>query len=206
MKFEVVSFDLQGTLSDSAFSDEFWLETLPLLYSKKKGISLEAAKQTLNQKFKDWGKYDYRYYSLKYWLDELDLTIAFADVIKQMKNKPLFFEEMKALLSELYGKTKLIIISSTTREFIDLELGDNKRYFDNVYSSLDDFSIPGKPVNLYKQISLILNVNPSNMIHIGDSKDMDIDNAKDAGFETFFFDKTQPKEKVIEHIKQVLLQ
>ena len=62
MKYKVISFDMQGTLTDSSFSDEFWMETLPSLYSKSKNVSLKEAKKILKEKFKDYGVYDYRWF------------------------------------------------------------------------------------------------------------------------------------------------
>jgi putative hydrolase of the HAD superfamily len=204
MKFEIVSFDLQGTLSDSAFSDEFWMETLPELYSESRGIPLGEAKEELKELFKGYGKYDFRYYSFDYWMKELGLDLTLQNVMKHMKNKPLFFEEWKEFLSELKGKYKLIICSSTTKEFIQAELGENKGYFDYVFSSIDDLGIAGKPKDFYEKVLEKIGVPAERVIHIGDMKEMDIDNAKKAGLEAFCFDKSLPKKKIIKKLRHML--
>ena len=42
MKYKLICFDLQGTLSNTEFSDYFWFEVLPLLYKQSKGyLSIE---------------------------------------------------------------------------------------------------------------------------------------------------------------------
>lgn len=198
---DVISFDLQGTLSDPAFSDEFWMETLPLLYAQNGNCSLEKAKEELKKRFIEYGKYDLRYYSTKYWIKELKQELGFEDIQRKIKNKPLLFKDILKLIRELLGKTKLIIISSTTHEFINTELGKHKIYFDKVYSSIDDFGIAGKPKELYTKIAKLLGISPSKIIHIGDDYEMDIQNAKEAGFKTFYFDKTQSREKLIESLR-----
>lgn len=203
MNFDVVSFDLQGTLSDSAFSDEFWFETLPLLYSQKKCISLEEASAELKKIFKEFGKYDYRYYSLQYWLKELGVDLKFDEIIALMKNKPHFFEDTKELLKELNGKATLIIISSTTNEFIRVEMQGNEKYFNKIFSSLDQFNIPGKPEEIYLKIGKILNVQKDKILHIGDSQEMDIENAKKAGLHTFYFDKSLPRPVMVEQLRKL---
>lgn len=204
MEFEIVSFDLQGTLSDGAFSDEFWLETLPFLYAQKETIPLEKARNILKKQFKEFGKYDSRYYSLQYWLKELKIDFNFDQIMKLMKNKPHFFEDGKKLLKELNGKTNLIIISSTTKEFIDVEMQGNEKYFSQIFSSLDQFNIPGKPKEVYQKIAQKLGVQNNKILHIGDSKEMDIDNAKKAGFHTFYFDNTLPRPVVIKQLREFL--
>jgi len=204
MKFDLISFDLQGTLSDGAFSDEFWLETLPLLYSQKKNIPLEEAKSELKKLFKAFGKYDYRYYSLQYWLKELEIGLKFDQIMKLMKNKPHFFEDGRELLKELKGKTPLIITSSTTNEFIKAELQGSEKYFDEIFSSLDHFNIPGKPKEVYQKIAKKLGVQNQRILHIGDSKGMDVDNAHKAGFRTFYFDNTLPRQVIMERLKNFL--
>ncbi|MDO8492491.1 MAG: HAD family hydrolase [bacterium] len=204
MKYKVISFDLQGTLSDDAFSDEFWLEFLPKLYSESRKVSLAEAKEALKNKFKEYGRYDYRYYSVRYWIKELDLKLKFDEIRRQINTKPFLFADTLEIIEELYGKVKLIIISSTTNEFIEAELGDKRKYFDHIYSSLDSFGIAGKPKELYLKIVEILGIKPSEMIHIGNSEESDIRNAKEAGLHTFFLDEKESRERLTAKLKKII--
>lgn len=204
MVIKIISFDLQGTLSDVKFSDTFWFKTLPKLYAKKNKISLLNAKNVLKKRFIEYGKYDYRYYSVDYWMKELNLNMAFSQIKKLIGISPVFYKEGKDLISKLSKKYDLIIISSTTSDFINCELGKNKVYFKHIYSSIDDFGISGKPKKLYLKIAKELKVKPAEILHIGDSKEMDIINSKAAGYTTFFFDKNKPQKETYHKLEQFL--
>jgi len=200
---KIIAFDLQGTLSDSRFSDEFWMKLLPKLYSKSKGISLEESHNELSVFFKKVGKYDKRYYSEGFWLKSLELDIDFEKLAGMLKNKPRFYADSTKLLKSLKNK-KIILISSTTKNFISVELKDNKKYFSNIYSSIDDFNIAGKPPKIYEMICKKLAVLPEEMLYVGNDKEMDIDNAKAAGLQTFYFDKNVARKKLISKLKKAL--
>ena len=112
---KILSLDLQGTLSNSNFSDYFWLEFLPKKYAEKNEISLTKAKEVLKEKFQEYGKYDLRYYDDKYWSNLLGF-----DTQKELEN----FEIQPSINKELYdfiSKTKIpkIIVSTTTNIFIN---------------------------------------------------------------------------------------
>lgn len=204
MKYKVISFDLQGTLSDSSFSDEFWMELLPKWFSEKNGISITKAKSRLKKEFAEYGQYDYRYYSVQYWLDRLGLDYRFEEIRKQLIHPPTFFKDTLPLIKKLHGNAKLIMTSATTRDFINAELGEYKTHFDDVYSAIDDFITAGKPKEFYKKLSELLNVPPNEILHIGDSFEMDIENAKAAGFETFYFNKKQDRDKTLAKLHYLL--
>lgn len=204
MKFQVVSFDLQGTLSDLSFSEEFWNITLPALYSRSKNVPFDEAKNMISNKSKEIGAYDWRYYSVKYWTDSLGLNLSVIDALGFISSKPRFYNEYLPYLKELGGSAKLIIISTACREFIDVELGSQKKLFTDAYSAVDDFEIGGKPSHLYTKICKRLNVAPQKTLHIGDDYEMDVKNAKLAGVETFYFNAKSPKTELAESLKNFL--
>jgi len=204
MKYDVIAFDLQGTLSDSSFSDKFWMKVLPELYAQNKNIPLTKAREELKKKFKEYGKYDYRYYSMDYWLKELNLKLKFKDICKLIKSKPYFYRDSLKLIKKLGKKNILIVISSTTKEFINAELGKNKKCFKYIFSSIDDFDIAGKPKELYLKIAKILKTNPHKIIYIGNDTEMDIRNARLAGYNTFFFDNDKARKENMSKLSEII--
>lgn len=204
MKYSIIAFDLQGTLTDSSFSNAFWMKTLPRLYASEKNLSFNQAKEELKGKFKEFGKYDYRYYSVNYWLKEMNPELKFAKLCKLIKPKPNFYNDSLELIKELSETATLMIISSTTKDFIKTELGKNKKYFKYIFSSIEDFNTAGKPKELYAKIAKTLNISPAKIIYIGNDIEMDIKNAKEAGYDTFFFDAKQPRKEIINKLKELL--
>ena len=62
---DTVLLDMDGTLLDLHFDNHFWLEYVPQRYAEQHGISLDAAKQELMQRYRqvegtlDWYCVDY---------------------------------------------------------------------------------------------------------------------------------------------------
>lgn len=181
---KVLSLDLQGTLSDSKFSDYFWLELLPKKYSEKFNLSIEEAKEILKSKFKEYGVYNILYYDDKYWANYLNFNTL--EELKKFQVQPKLDKRLYALISNI--NLPKIIISTTTDLFIEYELEKNIRDFDKVYSCVDYFNVGGKTANIFKKVCEELNVLPNEVLHIGDSKTMDVENALEAGVNAILYD------------------
>ncbi|MDO8492492.1 MAG: HAD family hydrolase [bacterium] len=204
MKYKAIIFDLHGPLSDSAYLDKFWLEVLPRLYAKRNNLTVRGSKKILKKRFKEYGENDYRYYSATYWLGLLNLKSKLRKIIKETKGGPFLFSDMLEIVKSVHRKAKTAIISSTIKEIIHIELGRNKRYFDHIYASIDDFGIVGKPRGFYTRISKSMGIKPNDILHIGNNIKTDVKNAKAAGFNVFFFDKKRPRREVVEELKALL--
>lgn len=172
-----LSFDLQGVLSASDFSDSFWLNILPSEYARAHHISIQAAKTMLKKEFAAFGKYDIRYYDDQYWAKQLGFETL--DVLKRAERQPTLHQPLLHLIAHI--SLPKIIISTTTRVFIDYELGDAESLFTKTYSCVDDFSCGGKQPMIYKTIAKQLGVQPNEILHIGDNVEMDITNALSVG-------------------------
>lgn len=201
LKNKLVSFDLQGTLSDSAFSDEFWLELLPSLYAKKYAMSCEEAQDILQKEYETKGKYHELFYDHRKRLDEVIPGWEFQTLISLLKNRPSLDAELVTLIQSMYSKVPMILLSATTTDFITLELGDTQQYFKAIYSTIDDFKTPGKPSKLYTAIANSMNIKPEECLHIGDCIEMDYDNAINAGWQSFHFNKKTDKQQRFADLK-----
>jgi len=193
-----LSFDLQGTLSDSKFSDNFWIEILPQKYAILNNISLEEAKKTLKEYFKEIGIYDIKYYNDKYWSNKLNFDTVFE--LDKMQVKP----ELNIKLFEFITTIELpkIIISTTTNLFIDYELGGKKNIFEKTYSCVDDFNSGGKTSEIFEKVLLELDIKSEEMLHIGDNNEMDVVNAEKIGINAIIYKNND--NEVIEKIKEYI--
>lgn len=179
-----ISLDLQGTLSNSKFSDNFWFEIIPQKYAEKFKITIEEAKQVLKQKFKEYGVYNILYYDDKYWAQYLNFDV------KQELDQSLIIPSINKEIYEYFDKINLpkIIISTTTDLFINYELKEKVKDFEKIYSCVDYFKIGGKTKEVYQKVAKELNVNPEEILHIGDNSLMDVENAKKAGVNAILYD------------------
>lgn len=193
-----ISLDLQGTLSDSKFSDYFWLELIPQKYAEKNNINIEEAKKILKQEFKNYGVYNILYYDDKYWSKLLNFDT------KQELDKFTIRPKINEKMYEYIMKIDLpkIIISTTTNLFINYELGEKIKSFEKIYSCVDYFKTAGKTKEVYEKVAKELNVKQSEILHIGDNLVMDVENAKKAGINSILY--SDDLENVLYNVKALL--
>lgn len=181
---KVLSIDLQGTLSNSNFSDYFWLEFLPQKYSEKYNVSLSFAKETLKNKFLEYGKYNILYYDDKYWSNYLEFNTL--EELEKFNIQPTINNELYEFINSI--EIPKIIISTTTNLFIEYELKSKINDFKKIYSCVDYFNVGGKTKDVFLSICEELNVKPNEVLHIGDSKTMDVENAQQAGVNAILYE------------------
>lgn len=193
-----VSFDLQGTITDSEFCDFWWISILPKKYAEKKEITEEEAKKEISKILGEKEKYNINYYDDSFWSKKLGIDVL-QELVKAKKTPKIdkkFIEYIKKI------EQKKIIISTTTNLFIDKELGKEKEIFDKIYSCVDYFEIGGKTPDVFIKVCDELGIKPSEILHIGDNYEMDVENARKAGVNAIHF--KGDLEKTIKEIDQYL--
>ncbi|MSU56518.1 MAG: HAD family hydrolase [Candidatus Taylorbacteria bacterium] len=185
----LVSFDMQGTLTDLSFSTCFWEETLPTIVAKATGVSLTVAAQEIAEASMEFGKNDPRFYSIEYWLKKYTIPLSAKEAVAKTTRRPETHPEMFRIVESIARRVPTIIVSTASHAFIDYELGVRKHLFAHIFSSVDDFGVGGKPPELFRTIATRLGTPISHMLHIGDDAEMDQKNAMIAGAQTFFVGK-----------------
>lgn len=186
MSIKLISFDLQGTLCDHAFSNEVWLTLLPKVFEVQRSILSPTEHSQLLRDFENIGQDDWRYYDLNYWLRRAGSKQTASSLAKLAANRPRIFPKMKELVETLIAKVPIIILSATTQEFISLELGHWSGPFSSILSTADDFRQPGKPPGIFSSISKERGLSPNECLHIGDHKEMDGVSPKQAGWQSIY--------------------
>ena len=72
-QIEIISFDAEGTLVTSDFSQALWHETIPALYAEKHGLDLVEARKAIIDKYAEVGDRRLEWYDAKYWFNLLGL-------------------------------------------------------------------------------------------------------------------------------------
>jgi len=187
----IVSFDLDGTLADTAYVNHVWLEAIPRMYAEQNDIPLEEAKNGIIDKYEQVGQEALEWYDITYWLDVLDLDIGWRDLLTRHVDLLRPYPEVSDVVRRLHDRYTLIITSNAAREFIDIEtraLGFTDR-FAHIFSAVSDFGRTKKHPDVYREICHRLNAEPDDVVHVGDSYPFDYLAPREVGITTFYLDR-----------------
>jgi len=206
---KVVSFDLDGTLTDTSFVDSVWLEGIPRSYALKNGLSFEDAKARVMNEYSKVGRKRLEWYDLSYWIEKLGLEISPEQVLSSFRHRIRIFSEVPAVLEEFRDRRlRLIVVTNARREFVDLELEITKmgHYFERVFSSTSDFGLIKKSASVYRKVCSICEIFPDEMIHVGDDECFDFKVPSKLGITAFYLDRTNESsgDHVITSLKQLI--
>jgi len=204
----IVSFDLDGTLVDSCFANSVWLHGIPSLYAAKKGVTLDEAKRAVFNEYRKVGNQRLEWYDLSYWISEFGLDTNPDKILAAFQQQIRVYAEVPEVLQHLQENgSRLIILTNARREFADLEIEKTMigSYFEFVISSTTDFKLTKKTVNVYRKLCKIGNVNPQDLVHVGDDRIFDFEVPRKLGINAFHLDRTATKRgaSVIHSLKEL---
>jgi putative hydrolase of the HAD superfamily len=187
-QFELISFDAEGTLVTPDFSQTIWHEAIPALYAQEKGLDLAQAKMCIAEEYGRIGDQRLEWYDIEYWFSYLGLGSS-EPVIQSCLNKIAHYPEVIEVLSSLASEYKLIVASGTPLELLHCLLRDIKPYFVRIFSSISHYRQVKSP-DFYLRICEEMGVKPSQVIHVGDNWQFDFLNARQAGLNAFYIDRS----------------
>jgi len=188
---KVISFDFDGTIAKHTFADAFWLEGVPALYAKQHHVDVEAAKKYLFEEYDKIGDNRIEWYDPGYWFDRFDLQADWKKMLLKYRKNVEIYPEVRSVLKRLSTQYSLIISSNAKKEFIDVQLRQNKlcSYFDHIFSSTSDFHTVKKVTDFYAMICKKLKIKPQEMIHVGDHKEFDYHSPQKLGITSYYLDR-----------------
>jgi putative hydrolase of the HAD superfamily len=196
-KTKVISFDLDGTITDSIFAEYVWLKEIPKAYAKKYIITLEKAQKKVIKYYNQIGNEKLEWYNIAFWLDRFNLDIKPEELLNSNKHKIQLFEDVLFTLKNLQNtKKRLIILSNAQREFVDLEVAKTgiRDFFEKIFSATSDFKLIKNTPTVYLKVCKICNINPSEMVHVGDDYKFDFKVPNKVGIKAVFLNRNK-KEK-----------
>lgn len=201
---KVLSFDVDGTLVDGRFADQFWNEGVPRLYAEKEGMSFEEAKEYLQERYDEIGDCDLRWYLPEYWYNDLGIDGNPKDLIKEYTDEVHIFPEVPDILERLSERYMLIASSNAPRIFLEESLKGLCGHFTHTFSSTTDFRMVKKVPDFYFNVFDILKIGPEEMVHVGDHFEFDYVVPRKAGIKSFFLDRKNKRngEHVLKNLEE----
>ena len=187
-QIELVSLDAEGTLVTPDFSETIWHEAIPALYAHKNGVDLAEAKKCITEAYNKVGVHRLEWYDIEYWFGCLGLGSS-QPVIESCLNKIAHYPEVMEVLASLAGRYRLIVASGTPLKLLDYLLRDIKPYFIRIFSSISHYRQVKTP-DFYLKICEEMSVEPGQVIHVGDSWQFDFLNARQAGINALYVDRS----------------
>ena len=192
----VISFDMDGTLTDLSFVDSVWLQGIPNLFAKENQISLEEAQKRVKSEYDRVGNEKLEWYDLNYWLDKFSIDASPQHVLSSFREKIRVFEEVPAVLENFKNRGyRLIVITNARREFVDIEMQQAgiQGFFERIFSSPSDFHLIKNATRVYEEVCIACEISPSEMIHVGDDQDFDFEVPRKLGINAYLLDRTGKK-------------
>ena len=190
---KVVSFDLDGTLVDYSFVNAIWFKGVPMLLSRARGISFDEALKLVNEEYDKVGPSRLEWYDLGYWLAKFSLREEPNRLLHRFKDRLTLYPDTLPALNKLHraGFT-LIIITTATRDFIDITLTYTNlaSLITRVFSTTSDFGKAGKDEEVYLSVLAELNLQPSDLYHIGDNRVFDFEVPRMVGVKAYLLDRS----------------
>ncbi len=202
---KVVSFDAEGTLVTPDFSEAVWKRAIPALYAEKSGLEFEQARRSMISKYDEVGDQRIEWYNIRYWFDLLDLGDP-EPVIEGCLDKANCYPEVNGVLSSLKGKYQMVVSSGTPIEFLDHLLRDINPFFSHIFSSTSHYQQVKCP-EFYLAICQQLNVEPDEVVHIGDSYQFDFLTPQQIGINAFYLNRSgQAQNGALTNLSQLEVQ
>jgi HAD superfamily hydrolase (TIGR01549 family) len=198
---KVVSFDVEGTLVTPDFSYAVWFEAIPLRYAEKNGITLEQARRAVEEEYRGVGDQRLEWYDVRYWFDKLGLGTP-VPMMQRCENQVRYYPEVKEVLASLNEKYKLVVASGSTRDFLHHLLQDIEPYFSEIYSSITDYR-QLKTAEFYLKMCRAMQVEPEQVVHIGDNWQFDFMAPSEIGIQAFYLDRKQQTENSVANLLQL---
>ena len=186
---EVVSFDMDGTITDKKFADSVWRDGIPRLYKEKYEVGLEEAVKLVEYEYEKVGEGNIEWYDINYWMKYFNLDVAAEDLLKMYEDKIKIFPDALEALDGLKDQYTLVLSTNAMREFVDVQIGGIKDYFTYIFSSTSDLGMVKKETKFYIEVLKEVKVEPENFYHVGDHSIFDHEVPKKVGINAYLLDR-----------------
>jgi HAD superfamily hydrolase (TIGR01549 family) len=187
---KVISFDLDGTIVDSAYGNVVWLEGIPEIYARRHSLALDEAMDTVKREYDSVGDAHLLWYDIDYWLRRFDLTVSVPDLLHRYSHHIRMLPHIEEVVRTLAERYVLVIASNAARIFVEKELEHTGlgRYFTRVISATSDYGMVKQDEGFFLKLCSLLDVSPAEVIHVGDHVIFDVQVPRRVGIDSYHYD------------------
>jgi putative hydrolase of the HAD superfamily len=167
-EIDTVFLDMDGTLLDLHFDNQFWLEHVPARFAEENALSVEQAKQRLYPRFKAV-EGTIQWYCIDHWSRELSLDIA---LLKQeLEHLIQVRPHVRELLEKLNAAGKRVaMLTNAHHKVIELKMRTTglDSHFDRLICS-HSFACPKEDARFWPRLAESDPFDPQTTLFIDDS-------------------------------------
>lgn len=178
-EISTVLLDMDGTILDLHYDNQFWLEHLPMRYAQSMGISKASAQQKLISHYQKV-EGTIAWYCLDYWAEQTKLPIM--ELKRELQHLITLREDADAFLTALkQSGRRIILVTNAHPNSLSLKIERTQldKYFDKLYST-HEFGVTKESQSLWQQLQQIEHFDCQNTLFVDDSLPI-LDSAKTFG-------------------------
>lgn len=170
-ELEAILLDMDGTLLDLAFDNDFWLRQVPRLYADKLEVDLETAQKQLFDLYHDY-KGTLEWYCTDFWSEQLGIDIIKHkyDLAHNVAIRPGTIEFLNK--AKAHNK-RLVLVTNAHPDTLAVKMDRVliAKYFDDIYSS-HQFSRPKESPDFWVRLQQEINLPLDKCLFVDDSEDI----------------------------------